>query len=71
MAKKADHREPVVCLFKGRTFDATYTISSGMVHVTAIQGRKSAQLGETPVHAIAEQLFREILQDIETSGSLR
>jgi hypothetical protein len=71
MAKKADHRERIEYYFKGRTFDATYTISSGMVHVTSLQGRKSAQFGDVAAQSIAEQLFREIIQDAETGGQLR
>jgi hypothetical protein len=71
MAKMADHRERVEYAFKGRTFAATYTISSGMVHVTAIQGRKSAQWGELPAQSVADQLFREIIQEADTAGTLR
>jgi hypothetical protein len=70
MAKKADQREPVACVFKGRTFEATYTVSPGMVHVTAVQGRKSAQLGEPTAQSIAEQLFREIIEDAAARGTL-
>jgi hypothetical protein len=71
MAKKADHREPLEYVFKGHTFDATYTVSSGMVHLTAIQGRKSAQLAQMPVQTMAEQLFREIINEANACGSLR
>jgi hypothetical protein len=71
MAKKVDHREQLEYVFKGRTFDATYTVSNGMVHVTSIQGRKSAQHAATPVQMIAEQLFREIIHDADALGSLR
>jgi hypothetical protein len=71
MAKKADHRERIACVFKGRTFEATYTVSSGMIHVTALQGRKSAQFGEEATQSIAEQLFREIIEEADESGSLR
>jgi hypothetical protein len=70
MAKMADHRERVEYAFKGRTFTATYTVSSGMVHVTAVQGRKSAQLGEPPTHSLAEQLFREIIHEADAAGNL-
>jgi hypothetical protein len=71
MAKKADHRERIEYYFKGRTFDATYTISSGMVHVTSLQGRKSGQFGEAGTQSVAEQLFREIIQDADAGGQLR
>lgn len=71
MAKKADHRERVECFFKGRTFAATYTISSGMVHVTALQGRKSDQWGELPAQTVADQLFREIINEADAAGTLR
>jgi hypothetical protein len=71
MAKKADHRERIEYFFKGRIFDATYTISSGMVHVTSLQGRKSAQFGEAAMQSVAEQLFRDIIQDADAVGCLR
>lgn len=70
MAKKTDQREPVSCVFNGRTFEATYTVSPGMVHVTAIQGRRSAQLGGPTAQSIAEQLFREIIEDADARGTL-
>jgi hypothetical protein len=71
MAKMADHRERTEYVFKDRTFSATYTVSSGMVHVTAIQGRKSAQWGDLTAQSVADQLFREIIHEADAAGTLR
>ena len=71
MAKPQDHRERIEFVFKGRTFAATYTTSSGMVHVNSVQGRKSAQLGVPTAQALAEQLFQEIIREADGAGELR
>jgi hypothetical protein len=42
-----------------------------MVHVTSLQGRKSGQFGEAGTQSVAEQLFREIIQDADAGGQLR
>jgi hypothetical protein len=71
MLKDRDHRELTEYVFRDRVFSASYTISSGMVHVTAIQGRKSDQRGDATAQSVADRLFREIIHEAESAGTLR
>ena len=71
MARIPEARETIEIEFKGRRFSASYTISSGMVHVSSLYGRKSVQLGNTPTASIARSLFVEIIGEAEAVGDLR
>jgi len=57
MPKEREQREHLDYIYKDRVFSAGYTVSSGMVHVTAVQGRKSGQRCELTDHAVAEDYF--------------
>lgn len=70
MRVKAEQREPLALVFKGRNFAATFTTSISMVHVTSIYGRKSTQLGAVTTQSLAEALFREILEEADALGTL-
>jgi hypothetical protein len=61
--RKSEPREPLEIRLEERTFSGTYTLSSGMVHVVSLYGRKSTQLDGTPPNLLAERLFRQIVQD--------
>lgn len=71
MPKEREQREHLDYIYKDRVFSAGYTVSSGMVHVTAVQGRKSGQRCELTDHAVAERLFREIILEADAAGTLR
>ena len=70
MSKKSDFREPLELQFKGRVFAGSYTLSSGMVHVISLYGRKSAQIGDASTDHLARALFKEIIHEADAAGSL-
>jgi hypothetical protein len=71
MPRIPEIRETIEFEFKGRCFVASYTTSSGMVHVSSLYGRKSAQLSNNPTASIARSLFGEIIYDADAEGILR
>ena len=65
MRKQSDFREPIEVEFGGRNFSATYTVSSGMVHVVSAYGRKSLVSAGGLPHALAEEAFKELLREAD------
>jgi hypothetical protein len=61
--RKSEQREPLELEVEGRTFSGSYTLSSGMVHVISLYGRKSIQLDGSPPDLLAERLLRQIIQE--------
>ena len=61
--RKSEPREPLELRLEERTLSGSYTLSSGMVHVVSLYGRKSIQMDGTPPHLLAERLFRQIVQE--------
>ena len=61
--RKSEPREPLEIQLDGRTFLGSYTLSSGMVHVISLYGRKSIQMDGSPPNLLAERLLRQIVQE--------
>jgi hypothetical protein len=61
--RKSEPREPLELRLEERTLSGSYTLSSGMVHVVSLYGRKSIQMDGTPPNLLAERLFRQIVQE--------
>ena len=61
--RKSEPREPLEIRLEDRVLSGSYTLSSGMVHVISLYGRKSIQLDGTPPNVLAERLFQEIVQE--------
>jgi hypothetical protein len=61
--RKSEPREPLELELEGRTFSGSYTLSSGMVHVISLYGRKSIQMDGSPPNLLAERLLRQIIQE--------
>jgi hypothetical protein len=59
--RKSEPREPLELRLEGRIFAGSYTLSSGMVHVISVHGRKSIQMDGTPPNLLAQRLFEEIV----------
>lgn len=70
MINKSDFREPLEVKFKGRNFTGSYTVSSGMVHVISLYGRKSTQIDGTPANVLARTLFNDIIHEADAAGNL-
>ncbi len=47
----------------GTTYYGIYTISQGMITVSAGEGTKTTHVGDTPVEALARMLLRELVQE--------
>jgi hypothetical protein len=60
---KSEPREQLEFRTENRTFAGSYTLSSGMVHVVSVYGRKSVQLDGSPPNLLAQRLFKEIVQE--------
>ena len=70
VSRKSEAREPVEIQFKGRIFTGSYTVSSGMVHVISLYGRKSTRIGGMTPQLLARTLFKEIIQEADAVGTL-
>ena len=69
--KNHPQSQKVTVQFEGNDYSASYTTKSGLITVNHIMyGYKTTQVGGMPERAIAATLFREILQDAKSNGSL-
>ncbi|HEY4075470.1 MAG TPA: hypothetical protein VGM26_00935 [Rhizomicrobium sp.] len=68
--KRAPEHEPVEFEFKGSKYKGTYTLSTGMVHVSSVYGRKSILRSELSAHALASTLLKEIIQEASAAGKI-
>jgi hypothetical protein len=71
MPKIPEPRETIEFEFRSRRFSASYTTSSGMVHVSTPYGRKSAQLSDASPASIARSLLGQIIYEADAAGTLR
>ena len=69
--RKSEPREPLELRTGGLTFAASYTLSSGMVHVVSLYGRKSIQMDGSPPNLLAQRIFKEIVQEAGALGAVR
>jgi len=56
--------------FDGKTYSATYTVSSRVVTVTSLYGSLSTQVGGSRSDVVARMLFHEILRGAKSRGEL-
>ena len=56
--------------FEGKTYEATYSVTSGVVTVQSVHGSSSTQIGGSRAEIVARQLLREILEGAKSRGEL-
>jgi hypothetical protein len=49
--------------FEGRQISASYSVAGVVVTVWTAHGRKTTQLGSSPVHSLARIMLRELAQE--------
>ena len=54
----------------GKTYSASYSVSSSVVTVNSVYGSNSTQVGGSTAEIIARLLFREILEGAKSHGGL-
>ena len=69
--RKSEPREPLELRLEEQTLSGSYTLSSGMVHVVSLYGRKSIQMDGTPPHLLADRLFRQIVQEFAAEAGCK
>jgi hypothetical protein len=61
MNKEGPRSYPVRCEVAGKTYEGTYTISGGMVHVSSAHGHESTQISGSPPDTMARMVLRELV----------
>jgi hypothetical protein len=56
--------------FNGKTYSATYSVTSKVVTLNSSYGRRSTQIAGATAEIVARVLFREILEDAHSRGEI-
>ena len=70
MRKEPREYQQVTIDFDGKSYSATYFVSSKVVTVNTLYGKSSTQVGGSPAESIARRLFREILEGARSRGEI-
>jgi hypothetical protein len=49
--------------YKGKTYNATYTVEKGIITVSTLYGKKATQVGGSPPESLARIMIRELVDE--------